>query len=147
MTEKQDIKKLIDICKGHKVYIQTHNIPDPDAIASAFGLQHILKSYGISSTICYDGDIDKLSSSKMLDMFGIEMFSDQSLKDEMKADDYIICVDSQKNAGNIRESEIGKPACRGKDCISSQTEWNNAGRIGECDRFDRIRCQKQNLEI
>ena len=103
MTEKQDIKKLIDICKGHKVYIQTHNIPDPDAIASAFGLQHILKSYGISSTICYDGDIDKLSSSKMLDMFGIEMFSDQSLKDEMKADDYIICVDSQKNAGNMTD--------------------------------------------
>ena len=101
MTEKQDINKLIEICRGHNVYIQTHNIPDPDAIASAAGLQYIFKVNGLDSTICYDGDIDKLSSSKMLDMFGIKMFSDQSLSDTMKEDDYIICVDSQKNAGNI----------------------------------------------
>ena len=98
---KPDIMKLIEICKGHKIYIQTHNIPDPDAIASAYGLQKIFMHFNLSSTICYDGDIDKLSASKMLDMFGIEMYPDQALKDEMKEDDYIICVDSQKNAGNI----------------------------------------------
>jgi nanoRNase/pAp phosphatase (c-di-AMP/oligoRNAs hydrolase) len=103
MTEKQDIKRLIEICKGHKVYIQTHNIPDPDAIASAAGLQYILKEFGISSTICYDGDIDKFGSSKMLEMFGIEMFADHDICHEMKAEDYIICVDSQKNAGNITD--------------------------------------------
>ena len=28
--------------KNHNVYIQTHNFPDPDAIASAFGLQQFL---------------------------------------------------------------------------------------------------------
>ena len=103
MTEKQDIKRLIEICKGHKVYIQTHNIPDPDAIASAAGLQFILKTYGIPSTICYDGDIDKFGSSKMLEMFGIEMFADHDICHEMKSEDYIICVDSQKNAGNITD--------------------------------------------
>lgn len=31
--------ELVEILKGHKTYIQTHNFPDPDAIASAFGLQ------------------------------------------------------------------------------------------------------------
>ncbi len=97
------VSDLITICKGHKVYIQTHNIPDPDAIGSAFGLQQLLKRYGIDSTICYDGDIDKLSSSKMLELFGIEMFPDQDIADEMKPEDYIICVDSQKNAGNITD--------------------------------------------
>ena len=101
--EKPDIKRLIDICRGHKVYIQTHNIPDPDAIASAYGLQQIFKAFGMETTICYDGDIDKLSASKMLDMFGIEMFPDQALIDSMQPEDYIICVDSQKNAGNITD--------------------------------------------
>ena len=101
--QKSDIKDLIELCKGHKIYIQTHNIPDPDAIASAFGLQQILLKYGISSTICYDGDIDKLSSSKMLEMFNIEMFADDEIVADMKEDDYIICVDSQKNAGNITD--------------------------------------------
>ena len=100
---RPSILDLINICKGHKVYIQTHNIPDPDAIGSAFGLQQLFKVYGIDATICYDGDIDKLSSSKMLDMFGIEMFADQDIADEMKAEDYIICVDSQKNSGNITD--------------------------------------------
>ena len=100
---RPDIMDLIRICKGHKVYIQTHNIPDPDAIGSAFGLQQLFKAYSIDATICYDGDIDKLSSSKMLDMFGIEMFADQDIADEMKAEDYIICVDSQKNSGNITD--------------------------------------------
>ena len=97
------VRELIDICKGHKIYIQTHNIPDPDAIGSAYGLQQLMKIYDIEATICYDGDIDKLSSSKMLDMFGIKMFSDEEVAGEMTADDYIICVDSQKNAGNITD--------------------------------------------
>ncbi|MCR5685772.1 MAG: DHH family phosphoesterase [Lachnospiraceae bacterium] len=95
--------KLVDICKEHKVYIQTHNIPDPDAIGSAFGLQRLLSHYGITADICYDGDIDKLSSSKMLDMFNITMYADQDIADDMKEEDYIICVDSQKNAGNITD--------------------------------------------
>ena len=41
--------------------------------------EELLKRFGIQSTICYDGDIDKLSSSKMLEMFGIEMFADDEI--------------------------------------------------------------------
>lgn len=103
MDRRPDIRELIGICKDHKIYIQTHNIPDPDAIGAAFGLQRLFLEFGIPSTICYDGDIDKLSSSKILDMFGIEMFADQDLQDVMAEEDYIICVDSQKNSGNITD--------------------------------------------
>ncbi len=102
-TGRPDIRELINICQGHSVYIQTHNIPDPDAIGSAYGLQALLHEFGIESTICYDGDIDKFSSSKMLDLFGIRMYPDEALTDKMREDDYIICVDSQKNAGNITD--------------------------------------------
>ena len=100
---RPDIMDLITLCKGHKVYIQTHNIPDPDAIGSAYGLQQLFRQFGLEPKICYDGDIDKLSASKMLDMFGIEMTADQDIAREMTEDDYIICVDSQKNAGNITD--------------------------------------------
>lgn len=30
--------ELIELCKDKRVYIQTHNYPDPDALASGFGL-------------------------------------------------------------------------------------------------------------
>lgn len=96
-----DITKLFDICQGHNVYIQTHNFPDPDAIASAYGLRKLLEHYGIPSRIIYNGRIDKLSTTKMIDVFEIELIAYDEIASELREDDYIICVDSQKNGGNI----------------------------------------------
>lgn len=105
------VQELIELCKGKKMYIQTHNIPDPDAIGSAFGLQKLLEHYGIESILCYAGRIDKLSTSRMLDEFGIVMYSYDEIKDTMKETDPIICVDSQKNAGNITDFIGNEIAC------------------------------------
>ena len=63
------LSDLVALCQGHTVYIQTHNFPDPDAIASVFGLQKLLELYGVESVLCYDGKIDKLSASKMRPAF------------------------------------------------------------------------------
>lgn len=105
----KDFNKLIDICKGKNIFIQTHNFPDPDAIGSAFGLQKLMEQYGISSTICYAGIIDKLSTSKMITTLGIEIYSYEELK--MSEKDCIICVDSQKNSGNITDFIGEEIAC------------------------------------
>lgn len=101
---------LITILKGHRVYIQTHNFPDPDAIASAFGLQQFLDCYGIPSTLCYDGRIDRASNKKMLDNFGITMHPKGEITD-MQQDDYIVLVDSQKMNGNITSMAGKVVAC------------------------------------
>ena len=107
------ITDLIELCQGHSVYIQTHNFPDPDAIATAFGLQKLLEEYGITSSLCYDGRIDKLSASKMLDTFQIQLLPYECLTADMKETDPIICVDTQKHAGNITDFvEIGRASCR-----------------------------------
>ena len=37
-------KELIQLLKGKNAYIQTHDFPDPDALATAFALQEYLKS-------------------------------------------------------------------------------------------------------
>lgn len=102
---------LITLCQGHPVYIQTHNFPDPDAIASAYGLQKFLERYGVESTICYDGRIDKLSASKMLDTFNIQMLPYENLAADMQEADWIICVDSQKHAGNVTDFIGNEIAC------------------------------------
>ncbi len=91
---------LIRLLKHHKVYVQTHNFPDPDAIASAFGLQEFLARHGIPSTLCYDGRIDRLSSRKMLEVFGITMAPGSSFTD-MTGRDLIVLVDSQKPNSNV----------------------------------------------
>lgn len=102
---------LIALCRGHTVYIQTHNFPDPDAIASAYGLQKLLGLYGVESRLCYDGRIDKLSSSKMLDAFQIRMLPYEQLRPEMSETDRIICVDSQKHSGNVTDFVGDEIAC------------------------------------
>ena len=106
-----DLRKLAEICSEQNVYIQTHNFPDPDAIASAFGLQKLLLYLGVPSTLCYAGRIDKLSAAKMLDAFGIELYPYDQIKGKMREEDYIICVDSQKHAGNITDFVGEEVAC------------------------------------
>jgi len=106
-----DFHKLVKLCAGRHVYVQTHNFPDPDAIASAFGLQSLLELHNVQSTICYDGRLDKLSSSKMLEAFHIEMFSYEQLRPHLSEEDYIICVDAQKHSGNITDFIGDEVAC------------------------------------
>lgn len=101
---------LIELLRNHTVFIQTHNFPDPDAIASAFGLQNFLKYYGVRSTLCYYGRIDKLSTKRMLTTFGIEIFSKEELTD-MKQDDFIINIDSQKYNANVTDLIGEEVAC------------------------------------
>lgn len=105
------LNDLVQLCQGHAVYIQTHNFPDPDAIASAFGLQRLLGLYGVESTLCYDGRIDKLSASKMLEMFQIRMLPYTSLVSDMRETDWIICVDTQKHGGNVTDFIGDEIAC------------------------------------
>lgn len=106
-----NVNDLIELCQGYPVYIQTHNFPDPDAIASAFGLQKLLEMYGVKSVLCYDGRIDRLSAYKMLEEFQIQIFPYESLVSDMRETDRIICVDTQKHAGNVTDFVGDEVAC------------------------------------
>lgn len=101
---------LVELLKNHTVYIQTHNFPDPDAIASAFGLQAFLKHYGVESTLCYYGKIDKFSTKRMLTTFGIDIYGKEELS-AMTDGDYIVNVDSQKHNANVMDFIGDEVAC------------------------------------
>lgn len=96
-------KELIRMCEGRKVWIQTHNFPDPDAIASAFGLQQLLLQFDIESEVCHEGEIDKLSSVKLLNLCGIDMKPYSKVHGHMQETDMIVLVDCQKNNGNTED--------------------------------------------
>lgn len=104
------LSELVTLLKGHRVFIQTHNFPDPDAIASAFGLQVLLEKFGIKTTICHHGMVERTTTMNMVTEFGIKMTSDLDLKD-MTNEDYIITVDSQKGNANILDLIGDEVAC------------------------------------
>lgn len=95
------LEELITYINRKHVYIQTHNFPDPDAIASACGLQYLLKKKGIESTICYKGKIDRYSTGKMIELLHIELEEIENLEDTLSDKDEVILVDAQKGNSNI----------------------------------------------
>lgn len=105
-----DWKKLIEILRGHKVYIQTHNYPDPDAMACGLGLQVFLRHHGIESIICYDGTIETLSAKRMVEVFQFEVYNIKDIPD-MTESDYIVTVDAQKYNANITDFIGDEVAC------------------------------------
>jgi nanoRNase/pAp phosphatase (c-di-AMP/oligoRNAs hydrolase) len=106
----QKLSELITLLKGHRVFIQTHNFPDPDAIASAYGLQVLLAKFNIKTIICHHGNVERTATANMVSEFGIKMTTDDDLKD-MTEQDYIITVDSQKGNANILDLAGEEVAC------------------------------------
>ena len=109
--DKQKFLEMIEYLKGRKIYIQTHNFPDPDAIGSAYGLAGIFRHYGIESTLCYVGQIDRVNTKKMTELCHIQILSEEEIVETMKTEDPIICVDSQKGGGNIKDLPGDEIAC------------------------------------
>lgn len=103
-------KKLVELLKGHVVYLQTHNFPDPDALSAAYGMQVFLRANGVKSTICYAGKIEKNSTKRMLDVFGIEAVHIDEIPD-MLEEDYIVTIDAQKYNSNITDFVGDEVAC------------------------------------
>lgn len=119
----RDFRELVEICKGRSVYIQTHNFPDADAVGSAFGVKQLLAHFGIPATICYAGTVGRKATAKMFETFGIEAVPYEDLQDQLREEDYIICVDSQKDGGNITDFIGSEIACIDHHPISSEAEY------------------------
>ena len=128
-----DWKKYISLLKRHKVYLQTHNFPDPDALASAYGMQVFLKAHGVESTICYAGNIEKNSTKRMMEEFEIEAFHIDELSD-MREEDYIVTIDAQKNNSNITDFVGNEVACidHHSTTVACSYEYSDIRICGAC---------------
>lgn len=105
------IKNLISLLRQRDiVYIQPHNFPDADAIASAFGLQYFLSTFDIKSIIIYAGVLDKLTTERLCSHLHIEAFNFKE-HSNMTEDDYIINIDSQRYNSNVIDLIGNKVAC------------------------------------
>lgn len=103
------LEELLSIITKDLVYIQMHNYPDQDALASAYGLQVLLEVKGIKSTICYDGQIDKYNTLKMIELLHIDIYNNKEFT--MEEEDEIILVDGQMGNVNMVNFIGKKVAC------------------------------------
>lgn len=93
-----------------EIIIQTHNYPDPDAIAAAFGLKYLLKCKTIESKIYHFGDSERYTTQKLINALNIEMTNISELN--IIEDNYnIILVDTQRKNSNTEYIIGNEVAC------------------------------------
>jgi len=109
MGKETALDRLLAVITRPKVYIQTHNYPDQDALASAYGLQELLRYKGIESILCYQGEIDKANTISMTESLGLEVYDVDDLL--ITPEDEIILVDGQKGNVNLEEQVGDEIAC------------------------------------
>jgi phosphoglycolate phosphatase len=97
--------RLSELCSYDKIYIQTHDKPDADSIASGFGLYTFFKSRGKDTTLFYSGrnKIAKSNLTLMVKKLNIPLkYMEPS---EQKLPGLLITVDCQWGAGNVTKFE------------------------------------------
>ena len=106
------IHELVDLLKQapDEVFIQPHNVPDPDAIASSFGLQYLLSELDVPAVIVYEDEIEKANSVTMLEAFGIDMRRSTDVH-TLGAEDWTVLVDVQKENANLTDLVTDEVAC------------------------------------
>ncbi len=109
MEKKTALERLLAVITRPRVYIQTHNYPDQDALAGAYGLQELLRYKGIESVICYQGEIDKANTISMTEALELELYDVDDLP--IQKDDEIILIDGQKGNVNLEELSGEEIAC------------------------------------
>ena len=106
VTAMNDLKKLLALLKKtdlkrNRLYIQTHDFPDQDAVASAFGLQKLLEHYGYRPELIYAGELQRESLSDMVRSLGIKLHKASARA--TAPGDFIMIVDGCKGSKNVTE--------------------------------------------
>jgi len=99
-VENERITALAAVLDGaQKVLILPHNDPDPDAIASALALKHLLEQkFQIKAQIAYRGIIGRAENKALVRYLGNPLT--QLTSDRPKTGMPIALIDTQPNAGN-----------------------------------------------
>lgn len=131
--------------KNKHIFIQTHNFPDPDALGSAYGLSKLFEHFQVTSTLCYDGKIDTLSTRRILEEFQIEIYSRSQIR-KMTEKSPIILVDTQKSAGNVTDLVGDEIACidHHPTVVEIDYQFKEVRMVGACctiiaEYFQRLR--------
>lgn len=92
--------KLEELLKYQNIVIQCHDDPDPDAVASGFGVYRYLEEHGKTPSLIYGGDkeIQKSNLVLMVKLLDIPIKYVQKLE---KQPDLLVCVDCQYGEENV----------------------------------------------
>lgn len=142
------LEKLLSVITKDHVFIQMHNYPDQDALASAYGLKVLLELNGICATICYKGEIEKHNTLKMLELLPIQIYHTNEVK--TSSGDEIILVDGQKGNVNMQELVGEEIACidhHPKQEVEGYKFYDIRSNVGSCSSIIAQYFIENNIEV
>ncbi len=86
---------------GRPVYIQTHDYPDHDAVASAYALGCLLEMEGVKTRLIYSGTIQRDSLKRLIEALGIPI--KQASEYTMNRSDRIVVIDGLVGNRNVTD--------------------------------------------
>jgi nanoRNase/pAp phosphatase (c-di-AMP/oligoRNAs hydrolase) len=99
---KKKLNRLLKLLeKESNVFIQTHNFPDHDAVASAYALQVWLKNFDIPAQLVYHGEITRSSLHRMIRALNIDICHISACP--MNEKNKVIIVDGCKGNKNVTD--------------------------------------------
>ncbi|MHC4592841.1 MAG: DHH family phosphoesterase [Planctomycetota bacterium] len=99
-SSRRKVNRLIELLAGHhRALIVTHDYPDPDAMASALCLSHLMGSrLDIRCRIVYGGMVGRAENRNMVRALDIALWSVESIT--FRPEDAVIAVDTQPGFAN-----------------------------------------------
>ncbi len=99
MTDR--FSTLVSVLEAKRpVAVQTHDYPDIDAVASAWGLASLLRINGFSASCVYRGEFHSRCLNNLIEKLGLELAPAKDLPPEVQ----IIVVDGSPGNGNVNLS-------------------------------------------
>jgi nanoRNase/pAp phosphatase (c-di-AMP/oligoRNAs hydrolase) len=97
---EQRVRKLVQAARGKKrALVMTHDNPDPDSMASAVGVAHILDSLaGVPTKVAFGGIVGRAENRALVRVLKLPIIPvSRIVFDEF---DFIVLVDTQPECGN-----------------------------------------------
>jgi len=106
---RERLRQLLQVAKGHqRAVVLTHDNPDPDAVASACGLAHLLtRCAGVAATPAYGGILGRAANTAMVKVLHLPIQPVSRI--EHQARDLICLVDTQPEVGNYSLASTDLP--------------------------------------
>jgi len=102
MAGRGSVKELAGLLGGAgPVYIQPHDFPDHDAVASAYGLGCLLQTQGVTSRLIYGGIIQRNSLKSLIRKLKIPLL--QAGEVALEPEDRIVVVDGMAGNRNVTD--------------------------------------------
>ena len=95
--ELEDIRKMV--AEKNRALIVGHDYPDPDCLASAWGIKRLFADrFGLESDITFGGFIGRAGNRALVDLLRIEHIPIHRV--ELDHYDFVVMVDTQPGTGN-----------------------------------------------